>query len=335
MTWMNENKQVKLFFGVNFGLTLVMGILMGIGYFLGRDISSFPAAQMLYPAAGVMAVLLAAREKEQKLPMKFFVTYFVVLALVVICAVLSIIIPLGNVIGVGEGWYVIQSYVFIVGSVAALVLLLLEKREIKEAAGLNFRGHQVKASFLIMLLFLLLYVVRLLLSYLLEGQIREFGSLFADPSLYIMLPVLVINYFLSYIIFFGEEYGWRYFLQPVLQKRFGLKGGVLLLGVIWGLWHLPINLFYYSPDTWLKSILIQIIACICYSVFFGFAYSRTGNIWTAVVLHYINNNAIAVLTGSADFGGRIYSWKDLLMVLIVNGIVYLPFLFTKEYKEEK
>ena len=315
MTRLNENKQMKLFFGVNFGLTLVMGILMGIGYFLGRDISSFPAAQMLYPAAGVMAVLLAAREKEQKLPMKFFVTYFVVLALVVICAVLS--------------------YVFIVGSVAALVLLLLEKREIKEAAGLNFRGHQVKASFLIMLLFLLLYVVRLLLSYLLEGQIREFGSLFADPSLYIMLPVLVINYFLSYIIFFGEEYGWRYFLQPVLQKRFGLKGGVLLLGVIWGLWHLPINLFYYSPDTWLKSILIQIIACICYSVFFGFAYSRTGNIWTAVVLHYINNNVIAVLTGSADFGGRIYSWKDLLMVLIVNGIVYLPFLFTKEYKEEK
>ena len=51
MTRMNKNKQVKLFFGVNFGLTLVMGVLMGIGYFLGRDISSFPAAQMLYPAA--------------------------------------------------------------------------------------------------------------------------------------------------------------------------------------------------------------------------------------------------------------------------------------------
>lgn len=230
MTRMNENKQVKLFFGVNFGLTLVMGILMGIGYFLGRDISSFPAAQMLYPAAGVMAVLLAAGEKEQKLPMKFFVTYFVVLALTMICAALSIIIPLGNVIGVGEGWHVIQSYVFIVGGVAALVLLL---------------------------------------------------------------------------------------------------------GVIWGLWHLPINLFYYSPDTWLQSILIQIIACICYSVFFGFAYSRTGNVWTAVVLHYINNNVVAVLTGSADFGGCVYSWKDLLMVLIVNGFVYLPFLFTKEYNEEK
>ena len=293
MKTMNENKQMKLFFGVNFGLTLVMGILMGIGYFIGRDISSFPSAQMLYPAAGVMVALLAAKEKEQKLPMKFFVTYFVVLALAVICAVLSIIIPLGNVEGVGEGWYVIQNYVFIVGSVAALVLLLLEKREVKEAVGLNFKGHQVKASFLIMLLFLLLYVVRLLLSYLFEGQIGEFTSIFAEPSFYMMIPVLVINYFLSYIIFFGEEYGWRYFLQPILQKRFGLKSGVLLLGVIWGLWHLPINLFYYSPDTWLKSIIIQVIACTCYSVFFGVAYSRTGNIWTAVVLHYINNNLIA------------------------------------------
>ncbi|MEI3211600.1 MAG: hypothetical protein V8S42_04245 [Lachnospiraceae bacterium] len=156
--------------------------------------------------------------------MKFFVTYFVVLALTVICAVLSIIIPLGNVIGVGEGWYVIQSYVFIVGGVAALVLLLLEKREIKEVAGLNFRGHQVKASFLIMLLFLLLYVVRLLLSYLLEGQIREFGSLFADPSLYIMLPVLVINYFLSYIIFFRGRVWLALFPAARSAEKVRIKG---------------------------------------------------------------------------------------------------------------
>ena len=50
------------------------------------------------------------------------------------------------------------------------------------------------------------------------------------------------------IIFFGEEYGWRYYLQPVLQKRFGLRAGVIILGVVWGLWHIPDDLFrYYLP----------------------------------------------------------------------------------------
>ena len=40
---------------------------------------------------------------------------------------------------------------------------------------------------------------------------------------------LPINYFFVFIAFFGEEYGWRYYLQPVLQKRFGLRAGMSAL----------------------------------------------------------------------------------------------------------
>ena len=29
---------------------------------------------------------------------------------------------------------------------------------------------------------------------------------------------------------------WRYYLQPLLQKKFGLKGGVILLGCVWAVW---------------------------------------------------------------------------------------------------
>jgi uncharacterized protein len=37
----------------------------------------------------------------------------------------------------------------------------------------------------------------------------------------------------------GEEPGWRGFVLPRLQPRFGPLGGTLLLGFLWGCWHLP------------------------------------------------------------------------------------------------
>jgi len=47
-------RQILIFGGVAFALPFALGILMGFGYYRGIDLSVFPAAQMLYPAAGVM-----------------------------------------------------------------------------------------------------------------------------------------------------------------------------------------------------------------------------------------------------------------------------------------
>jgi len=323
-----EKKQLKIFVILNFGMTILMGILMGVSYHMGNDVTAFPSAQMMYPAAGVILALILTLGKEQKLPMKFFITYLVTAVITVLVTILGVIVP--NMI-----WYLIENYVFIVGSVLSWIMLLCEKKDVRDSFGLRFGGHNAGKSFLMMFLFLALYLLRLVIASLTDGSTGDILAIFAEPATWITMIVLVINFYLSFIVFFGEEYGWRFFLQPLLQKRFGLKGGVILLGVIWGLWHLPINVFYYSPETWLQSILIHQITCITFSVFFGYAYGSTQNMWVPIVIHYINNNMAVVVTQSTELDNQVYGWEDVLFLLIINGILFIPFLFTKVYKRPK
>ena len=41
-----------------------------------------------------------------------------------------------------------------------------------------------------------------------------------------------------------EEIGWRGFGQPFLQRQYGPVAGTLILGALWGVWHLP---FFFGP----------------------------------------------------------------------------------------
>src|SRR5262249_52599287 len=41
----------------------------------------------------------------------------------------------------------------------------------------------------------------------------------------------------------GEEFGWRGYAQGKFIRAFGLLRGLLLLGILWGVWHTPI--FYF------------------------------------------------------------------------------------------
>lgn len=323
-----EKKQLVIFAVVNFGMTILMGILMGISFYRGNDVASFPMAQMMYPAAGVIFARMLTADKEEKLPVKFFVTHLVTTGV-------AVLLTIGGIFTSPEMCYLIENYVIIAGSVIGLIMLLCEKKDVRERFGLRFKGHHAGKSFWMMMLFLILYTARLVLAGLTDGSVREVAAIFAEPSTWGMIAALAITFFLSYNAFWGEEYGWRFFLQPLFQKRFGLKAGVLLLGVVWGLWHIPINIFYYSPDTWIYSILIHQVTCITLAVFFGYAYQKTGNVWVPVVMHYTNNNMALVLTGSTDLGNNVYGWKDVLMLFVINGIVFLPFLFSKVYQEKK
>ncbi len=149
--------------------------------------------------------------------------------------------------------------------------------------------------------------------------IKYIIALFIDVSISIVL---------SSIIFFGEELGWREYLQPRLQILFGKKLGVIILGFIWGIWHLPICFVLYSPSTPIYCVISHVSYCILSGIFLGFVYMKTENLWSAIILHLINN---INYNASAAYGA-IITLEDLIIGLIFTAVIFLPFLFTKEYK---
>ena len=54
-----------------------------------------------------------------------------------------------------------------------------------------------------------------------------------------------------------------------------------------------------------------------------------------MILHYLNNNLIVVLSsGNADMiNNQLIAWKDVLLLLIFNLVLFVPFIFTKEFRE--
>ena len=57
-------------------------------------------------------------------------------------------------------------------------------------------------------------------------------------------PIFAIIVMIPMMIFGGglEEAGWRYILQPELEKKYPFTVSTIIVSVIWWLWHLP--LFY-------------------------------------------------------------------------------------------
>jgi membrane protease YdiL (CAAX protease family) len=89
----------------------------------------------------------------------------------------------------------------------------------------------------------------------------------------------------------GEEAGWRGFLQETLVKRLGWIKGTLLVGLIWGLWHLPINLAGYNDAQHpiLQSLIIFQIHTISMSFVLALLMRKTRSIWVVALAHAANN----------------------------------------------
>ncbi len=93
----------------------------------------------------------------------------------------------------------------------------------------------------------------------------------------------------------GEEFGWRGYALPALQRRWGWRIASLVLGGAWTLWHLPL---FYSLGT-VQSHLpmgLYALSAIASSVLFAWLFNRTeGSVLPVLVLHTAINAGPSVI----------------------------------------
>jgi len=109
----------------------------------------------------------------------------------------------------------------------------------------------------------------------------------------------IFNFIFSHILFLfvgsiltlGEEFGWRGYMQEKLLRRYGLIWGFIILGAIWGYWHLPIILMGYSfpSQPVLGALLLMPVGTIFLGIFLGWIYLRSKSIWMPALAHASGN----------------------------------------------
>lgn len=88
------------------------------------------------------------------------------------------------------------------------------------------------------------------------------------------VPAYLQTFVLTALIFGGqEEPGWRGFALPRLQQQHSPPVATLILGLAWGVWHIPL----YGPTGFVVPLVL--------AFFYTWVYNKTGNVLLCIVLH--------------------------------------------------
>jgi len=136
-----------------------------------------------------------------------------------------------------------------------------------------------------------------------QGQVERVYGIAVPQGAYPLALIVAFGLAMTGIplsglaVVFGEEYGWRGFLQDELTKL-GKRRGALAVGLIWGLWHFPVILsgvHTYPPTT--LGLVLSLVFFVLWGFIQSYAVLKTGSIWVAAFLHGVVNSVYAFMLG--------------------------------------
>ena len=112
---------------------------------------------------------------------------------------------------------------------------------------------------------------------------------------------LVFNFgiynFVYMFIFVGvaEEFGWRGYALDRLQACFSAATSSVILGLIWGLWHLPLFFISGSPQQ-AAGLVPYLLQMVVFTIWFTWLYNNiNGSVLVAIIFHAMMDLTLLVI----------------------------------------
>lgn len=334
MYTISNRKKLSLFLLLLTITTLINGLCVCLASSLHKPVASFSFIQMMLPATVTFLVFLASSDNTFPFPKYVCRAIFTADILMIIWAIGEIFILSPSQ---SES---IEMILLPLCTAIFYLALFFEPNDIKDRYGLSSSNStkKIKQIFFYLLLFIILYTVFMFIQVLFDylggnhNALKSFAESYSN--LLLNLPYLLFLFCIASLPYFGEEYGWRGFLQPWLQKKLGMTKGILLTGLIWGLWHLPMHLFVYHSSSLFLDMIARILYCIVSGILIGYIYLKTKNIWICVAIHFMNNNMTGILSQSTSESSLNYTLQ-IVVLIFAALLVYAPFIQSKVFRDKK
>lgn len=131
-------------------------------------------------------------------------------------------------------------------------------------------------------------------------------------------PVFAIIFMVPMMLFGGglEEAGWRYILQPELERKYKFVISTIIVSMIWWLWHFP--LFYIQGTAqYGQNYLAFGINVLGLSFVLASIRKNTDSVWLCVLFHCIANSLSATFIINDNILGNIVTTVILIFISLV------------------
>lgn len=337
----SRSKEIFGYIGVTFGLTYIIEILSLIrgsiegGGFLGalspELMAGFQFAMFIPALVAIMMNQFVYKRDCYKGKAKWIVNYYYIISLEMFVSFVSVSLlrlHLSNP-GILQIIGLVTSATSVLGTV--LLVALNKKQEWREElkeSKFNFGSIRFYVYFGGLLL--VFFTIGAFLDRIFNLGVNpgtDLQTLLAGAfNVVVLAPLLGLTTGV-----FGEEYGWRLYLQDLLVAEYGKLKGVILLGVVWGLWHAPVVIMGWTyPGYGMVGLVVFTFFTTILGVLLSYSVMLSGSIWVSSYIHAINNGYGNFTLYITTMNDPMFNFRLGIFGLFILAVITILMVWTRK-----
>jgi len=163
--------------------------------------------------------------------------------------------------------------------------------------------------------------------------VEQFTLFGLSPVVSVLIMALISGPTVNALFAFGEEIGWRGFLQHE-WARFSFWKMSFLIGIIWGIWHTPLILQGLNyPQHPLAGVGMMIIFTTLLSPLLSYIRMKTGSVAGAAIMHgtinAVSGISVAFAKGGSDLLVGLTGLSGFIVLFVANIVLFRTSRFSR------